>query len=910
MGTGEGQTRPHIVLSDCLEDIARLCDVADSGCWVPRIAGRFRCRVSGDVRPNDELPVFKLRRWAWLVANGYAHDPSLATSVRLQRNCAIKRCSNPEHFSAVTSESTRLSLDEAESGLRAGRARWRDALGNTPRREPEAKPETRPDRKTTLSLRQQDQLSERPVIKSRTGERRDCRVTEDCSFDDLRPRSWLDAFPWLKGATEPGSTPWWNEPTNSSDIATRHQRLAAISELAMRRLTRWTIGQIFPGLPPDLELRRLQLPTRAANILGREGCFVAADLSNVALDSMMDWRQIGVGTVDAILQALADASTSAATPMVTNEKPFSGTHSQTYDSSNVPGWLASVMDDFTRIAYWYVTLGVPSQRLLEAQLPCGMPDEVAKARQRLHDLSAIDILGEDELALDVATLLDEALGVLDPRAVQILSERLFADAAVTLDEIGRRHNLTRERVRQIEAKARGTMLSIISETVSLANMAEATRMLIGLILPLDELLRLVPSLGKRVDSVGQPAWRVLDRLDDAYEIEDGWCVVPTMTSAREVTQTQLLERADQYGVVRLDDLTLIQLNEIERRHELAASWLIHCGYVVDGGFVLTRTQSVGDYAAAVLSLAGTPLSAQEIIDRFVFDRNVGSLRNAIATDERFERVDRDRWALKEWGMEAYAGIRSLIREQITRKGGRINLNELVEYITGRYSVSANSVITYASSPPFEQRDGVVRLAGGGREVRKSPQRTRRLFRHAGAWVYRIRVTKDHLRGSGSVAPMAIATILNLKFGETRQLESPLGPQTIAWTGTQPSFGTIRRFLMKGDIAADTDAFLVIHDDGTFSFDPARELTGNPLLDVLSLIGAPLTTDRQIARAAIGTAIGLPEMAPVTSVIGAYRERGDGDIADLLTSVRGYLETGNSFEQYKHSAEVDEILDLL
>ena len=36
-------------------------------------------------------------------------------------------------------------------------------------------------------------------------------------------------------------------------------------------------------------------------------------------------------------------------------------------------------------------------------------------------------------------------------------------------------------------------------------------------------------------------------------------------------------------------------------------------------------------------------------------------------------------------------------------------NELVEFITGRYNVSANSVITYANSPPFEQRNGFVRL---------------------------------------------------------------------------------------------------------------------------------------------------------------------------------------------------------
>jgi hypothetical protein len=61
---------------------------------------------------------------------------------------------------------------------------------------------------------------------------------------------------------------------------------------------------------------------------------------------------------------------------------------------------------------------------------------------------------------------------------------------------------------------------------------------------------------------------------------------------------------------------------------------------------------------------------------------------------------------------------------------------------------------------------------------------------------------------------------------------------------------------------------------------------------------------------LARAICLPEASPVTSIIGGYRERGDGDIADLLTTVRSYLETGASPEAPTHSAEVDDILDLL
>jgi len=736
-------------------------------------------------------------------------------------------------------------------------------------------------------------------------------MTDDVSFDELRPRTWLDAFPWLKGAAESVATPWWHEAIDDADPVVRGQRLAQVSELAMERLTRWTIGQIFPGLSPDLELAQFHLPARAVNALGRHNIFCAGDMSGMTLESILEWRQVGIGTVDAILQALADASTSLPTPSVTTLP--SATSMPTglpFDSVRLPDWMSALVDDLTTIATWYATVGLPGQPLLGDGLAAGTPDEVVKARRRIEELRTDDVLDEAELEMDIAGLFDDALGTLEPRARRILADRIFGNEVVTLDEIGQAFGVTRERIRQIEGKARGAMLGYISDGSPLEMVAHTARTLIGTIRPLEDLLAVMPALGKTVESVGQPAWRVLDRLDDAYEIEDGWCVVPTMTAARTVTQTQLQEHADPYGVVRLEDLELVETSQPERRAELTAAWLTHCGYLIDGDYALTRTQSVGDYGAAILSIHGSPLGVQEILDRFVVERSAGSLRNAMSIDDRFERVDRDQWALKEWGLEAYAGIRSVIREQVARHGGRAKLDELVEYITGRYSVTASSVAAYASTPPFTCKEGVVRLAAGDREIRKTPEQTRRMFRRPGAWAYRVRITTDHLRGSGSVAPVAVASILDLQFGETRQLESALGPQSVAWTGIQPQFGTIRRFLMDQDIAAGTEAFLVIHDDGTFSFEVGRELTGNALLDALSLIGAPATPSIDEARAALTAAVGLPEASPVSSVIGAYRERGDGDIADLLTSVRETLETGHAPTQPTHRADVDEILDLL
>lgn len=732
----------------------------------------------------------------------------------------------------------------------------------------------------------------------------------DSFFDAVRPRSWGDAFLWLPGASEATGDRWWEQPIDETDPATRRTYLATISELATRRLARWTIGQIFPGLALDADVLR-QLPARLSNVLGRCNVSTCNELLAVTLEDMMNWRQVGVRTVDAILQALADLSLSVSTASVTTDPTRSSQAVATSsDVVQLPEWMSSLSDDLNLIARWYSTAGLPGQPLLGGDVPPGTPGEVIKARQRLEALTPSDVLSEAELDLDVAGLFEHALSLLDPRAVHVLSARLFADEAMTLDQLGRDLNVTRERVRQIEGKARGTMLSVVSETGKLTTVAASARDLIGNIRPLDDLLELVPALAKQVRTVGKPAWRVLDRLDDAYEIEDGWCVVPTMRAAKSLTQTRLQEGVDQYGVIRVEDVDLIESSHAERVAERTTAWLTHCGYVIHGEFVLTRTSSIGDYAAAVLALEGAPLSTEEVADRFVIDRSARSIANALGADERFDRVDRDRWALREWGMEAYTGIRSIIRDVVVREGGRAKLNDVIEYITARYSVSSNSVIAYAAGAPFATKNGIVQLDAGDRTARKAPERTRRLFRGPNGWAYRVRITTDHLRGSGSVAPMAIATILGLQAGQTVHLESPLGPQSIAWTGIQPSFGSIRRFLMNEDVTAGTEVFLLINDDGTFGLEQVRELVGNPLVDALSLIGAVPTFEREVARAALLSAIGLPKESPVASLIGGYRSRGDDDIAELLLSVREYLETGHAPAEHHHSADVDDILDLL
>jgi Sigma-70, region 4 len=744
-------------------------------------------------------------------------------------------------------------------------------------------------------------------------------MTDDLVIDARPALCWLDAFPWIEAAAsdtgvEGDRAPsWWLEPVDAPATSMRAERLADLSDLALEHLTRWTIGQIFPGLPADTILSCLSMSNRARNALARFGYQIAGDLQGLELGELFDMPNVGIGTVDSMIQALADASTMDAAPVLLGARNEGAGHQRAdHDEDDRLASLGeSFLQDLRLIGNWYVALGIPGQPLFGGTLPPGTPPEVVMARQRVELISAVDVLDKRQTELDAPELLQRCISALDRRAQQILALRLFADQPETLDELGQSLDVSRERVRQIEASVRAEMVGFLDADGMLGMVGAAVREIVGTVMPLADLIIMMPALARTVEAVGQPAWRVLDRLDCAYEIEDGWCASPTILSAQTETLTRLQELANRHGVVRIGDLGALNANQSDAAGiAWLPDWLTYSGYVLDGDYVFTRTQTVGDRAASILSIVGSPMASQNILDRFAVERSLSSLKNALASDDRFERVDRDRWALAEWGLDSYLGVRALVREEVARSGGQVTMDTLVERITGKYSVTASSVVAYASAPPFEARGGIVGFAHDDRDARKSPERTRRLYRQADSWFYRVKITKDHLRGSGSVAPMAIASILDLQYGQSRLLQSVLGPQSVSWTSNQPSFGTIRRFLVADDVEIGSEIFLVIGDDGSFRVEPVDVSDGDPLERALRLVGTTGTGTRKQPRVALATAIGLPADSPAASVIGGYRERGDSDIAELLLPVRDELDVGVAARPATPSADIDEIMDLL
>lgn len=471
----------------------------------------------------------------------------------------------------------------------------------------------------------------------------------------------------------------------------------------------------------------------------------------------------------------------------------------------------------------------------------------------------------------------------DEREYAIATQRLMAEQPSTLDEIGKEFNITRERVRQIEKALRNEITTLLDGEFHLSERLAAMFEAEGPILRYATAARIIPELESTVEPEGLAILPLIGNLcSPTFSVSDGWLATPSIDDAVKLVKTDLPQAADEYGVVDLaPSASHANAEQRERETRNFTDWLTYSDVMLyKNHAILGRPQ--GDRAAAVLSVEQHPLTTEEIAER-INAGNARSLANRLAVDERIMRVDIGTWALREWGLEEYSGIRQEIRERIERNGGSVRLDALVEELSSQFSISPNSVVTYASTLPFLSSHGVVTLADEERYdvPDANPYDVARMFRIPGGWALRITVNAEHARGSGSILPLAIANILHMRFGDTVELDSPLGVQSVYWTGTSVGLGTIRRFVLDGMIQVGDEALLEFMDDGSFTVELVRPLNGNALHDALALATCPQTADARRALGYLQDAIDAHDCVTFAELAARLADRGDADIAALL-----------------------------
>ncbi|GAA4202248.1 hypothetical protein GCM10022252_58170 [Streptosporangium oxazolinicum] len=482
-------------------------------------------------------------------------------------------------------------------------------------------------------------------------------------------------------------------------------------------------------------------------------------------------------------------------------------------------------------------------------------------------------------------LIDEVFATLDERQRAIARDRLYASQRATLDDLAQRFSVTRERIRQIERDLRDHVEAWLAKEDAAPLIAHVSwlRGRLGSAVPADDLAAAVPWHRTDLTTLGIPSWRFVRTLLTGYEQVDGWLVAGGADELREKTRQLFTD-----GPRPLDEAVTLA-SQLGIREDVAERWLIAVPQLrVLENHVVPWPRSVNDKAEAVLAVAGGPLTPEEIQERIGEDYSLVGIRNQLTADDRFLRVDRNKYGLSRWGGEQYLGIREMIVREIERSNGEASVNTIVTNLTGRYDVSESSVRAYAGGPGFERTQrGWIRVAGAEQadyQPRRDVSETRRCFRSRdGRWWHRVDVNAEHLRGSGSPLPTGFAAHLGMAPGGQLTAATPSGDVVISWHN-QPTMGSIRPVLIAANASEGDHVFLTVSDGGELltRYLPAASPTLPALNRALHLIGytAPVASEAEGIRL-IGARIGLPEGCTREEVIARLRDRGDREILAFL-----------------------------
>lgn len=659
----------------------------------------------------------------------------------------------------------------------------------------------------------------------------------------------------------------------------------------------------------QLEKSALALPAMSArlrNLLLRDGLTTWDQFAALSPSGLLDRRNAGQGTLDEGLGYVLDVARRTVSLEVDDEAVTSRTLCQTGSQLAMPMPVGSARVDLQLLATWAIrSLGADVMSdVLKAKAPVqallSMPAEIKQAWERLASLPLADFAQPDLLQVTVDELLNRLSECLNDSERHVVEVRLLAlENVPTLEEVGKGLSLTRERVRQIQAKAR-TRLEVQLASPALAPLAWAVQRLscfLGAMASLQEpstLAAVARELGRDV-TLADAAMRWLLLLAGPYELRGTWL----LRSGTALSAPQLLKKhADDFGVIQVagleDHLAQLPMNSAN-----AVRWIDESGLAKRFGDRLVLWQgSVLDKIFVVLAARGEPADAETLVELVGEGHSVKGTRNRLFEDERFVRVSKTHWALKSWGIEEYTGIADELRQRIDERGGAAPLAALVSEIVETFGVRETSVRLYASAPMFVNERGVLRLrrADEPYPMDTDIREVRGCYADDDALFFTVTVDKDILRGSGQQCPPPVAGRLGVTPGHPREYRHASGRLAVTWVesaGLGPSLGSTRALAEAANAAAGEQ--LLLRFDLTQSTVTARKIV-RPL-DATAIEAAQDLCGLQLAeldpRATVARAIGVP----ASDVTATLTRRGDKELAGLLPAPRKDTDLDAALEEF-------------
>ncbi|MDP2641978.1 MAG: sigma factor-like helix-turn-helix DNA-binding protein [bacterium] len=319
------------------------------------------------------------------------------------------------------------------------------------------------------------------------------------------------------------------------------------------------------------------------------------------------------------------------------------------------------------------------------------------------------------------------LSTLTKRGQDVLASRYgLGSKAVklTLDAIGKKYNITRERVRQIENHS----LAAIRKSKSYKDAEPVFTELKELILGLGGLVSekdLLNHLSK--DPSAQNHFHFLLVIGEEFkrekedeEFKHRWHVDEILSNKVKTALRKLYSKLSDDELVFESDIIdsfleeVKDINEKYKNEEVIKRWLSishKIGKNPLGEWGRSSSSNVNakgmrDYAFLVIRKHGSPIHFKEvakaITQYFNKKAHVATTHNELIKDPRFVLVGRGLYALSEWGY--MSGVVKDVIRKIIEKEGPLSKEKVIDKVMKERYVKENTILVNLQNPKYFKKD--------------------------------------------------------------------------------------------------------------------------------------------------------------------------------------------------------------
>ena len=319
------------------------------------------------------------------------------------------------------------------------------------------------------------------------------------------------------------------------------------------------------------------------------------------------------------------------------------------------------------------------------------------------------------------------LAILPKRAQDVLTSRYglgAKSAKSTLDAIGKKYGITRERVRQIENHSLASVRKSKAYKDAEGIFAELKALVVELggIVSEKDLLNHMSQ-----DKATQNHVHFLLVIGEEFkkekedeEFKHRWHVDPDLKHKIESALRKLYAKLSDDELVLESDLVdsflqeVKDLNDKYKNEEVIKRWLSlshKIGKNPLGEWGRASSSNVNakgmrDYAFLVIRKHGSPIHFKEVAKAissyFNKKAHVATTHNELIKDPRFVLVGRGLYALAEWGY--MSGVVKDVIRKILEKEGPLSKDKIVEKVLKERYVKENTILVNLQNPKYFKRD--------------------------------------------------------------------------------------------------------------------------------------------------------------------------------------------------------------